>query len=74
VHLYEPLEDILSLKNLSVLDCSQLGVLTEEVMKHNGLAHSDALNAACCKANGIKHMASSDGHFEKVDFLTVWQP
>ncbi len=34
----------------------------------------DALHTACCKAFGIKEMATNDGDFERVSFLNLWKP
>lgn len=34
----------------------------------------DALHTACCKAFGIKEMATNDGDFERVSFLNLWIP
>jgi len=41
--------------------------------KHN-LLYSDAIHAASCEVYGIKHIASNDIDFERVDFLKRWKP
>jgi predicted nucleic acid-binding protein len=41
--------------------------------KHN-LLFSDAIHAASCKIFGIKHIATNDGDFDRVDFLKTWRP
>lgn len=41
--------------------------------KHN-LLFSDAIHAASCKVYGIKHIATNDSDFERVDFLKNWRP
>jgi predicted nucleic acid-binding protein len=35
---------------------------------------SDALHAQACRLHGIKHWASNDADFDRVTFLTRWQP
>jgi predicted nucleic acid-binding protein len=74
VHLYGPLEDILSLKNLTLLDTSKVKEIVGGMTMSYNLFPSDALSAACCKYYHIPHIASADKHFERVDFLKVWRP
>jgi predicted nucleic acid-binding protein len=38
------------------------------------LLPTDALHVATCQQYGIVHCATADAHFERVDFLQVWQP
>jgi predicted nucleic acid-binding protein len=35
---------------------------------------SDALHAQACRLHGVKHWASNDADFDRVPFLTRWQP
>ncbi len=42
--------------------------------KEYRLLPRDALHAACCKAYGISEMATNDGDFKRVSFLTLWKP
>lgn len=55
--------------------------LTLEVLRHakiiskkNNLLFSDAIHAASCKVFGIKHIATNDQDFDRVDFLKNWRP
>ncbi len=55
--------------------------LTLEVLQHakslskkHNLLLSDAIHAASCEVYGIKHIASNDIDFERVDFLKRWKP
>ncbi len=55
--------------------------LTLEVLQHaKTLSHkynllfSDAIHAASCEVYGIKHIATNDPDFDRVDFLKVWKP
>jgi len=38
------------------------------------LMSNDAINAVLAEEHGIKHIATNDGDFERVDFLKVWKP
>jgi predicted nucleic acid-binding protein len=38
------------------------------------LLPTDALHVATCQQYGMVHCATADAHFERVDFLQVWQP
>ena len=42
--------------------------------KEYRLLPRDALHTACCKAFGIKEMATNDGDFKRVSFLNLWKP
>ncbi|KCZ73503.1 putative nucleic acid-binding protein, contains PIN domain [Candidatus Methanoperedens nitroreducens] len=55
--------------------------LTLEVLQHAktlskkyNLLFSDAIHAASCEIYGIKHIASNDRDFDRVDFLKNWKP
>jgi predicted nucleic acid-binding protein len=38
------------------------------------LLPTDALHVATCQRHGIRHCATADIHFEKVDLLQIWKP
>ncbi len=38
------------------------------------LLPTDALHVATCQQHGIRHCATADAHFERVDSLPVWRP
>jgi predicted nucleic acid-binding protein len=38
------------------------------------LLPTDALHVATCQQYGVAHFATADAHFERVDFLQIWQP
>ncbi len=42
--------------------------------KEHNLLFSDAIHAASCKVYGIKHIATNDSDFDRVDFLKGWKP
>lgn len=55
--------------------------LTLEVLQHaktlsrkHDLLFSDAIHAGSCDVYGIKHIASNDKDFDRVDFLKRWSP
>lgn len=55
--------------------------LTLEVLQHaktlskkHNLLFSDAIHAASCEVYGIKHIATNDLDFDRVDFLKKWNP
>ncbi len=55
--------------------------LTLEVLHHakslskeHNLLFSDAIHAASSKVYGIKHIATNDSDFDRVDFLKNWRP
>ena len=55
--------------------------LTLEVLQHaktlsreHNLLFSDAIHAGSCDVYGIKHIASNDKDFDRVDFLKRWIP
>lgn len=71
---YGALDDIFD-SNIVILP------LTLEVLKHAktlskkcNLLFSDAIHAASCEVYGIKHIATNDPDFDKVDFLKIWGP
>lgn len=38
------------------------------------LLPADALHVATCQHHGIRHCATADAHFERIDLLQVWKP
>jgi predicted nucleic acid-binding protein len=38
------------------------------------LLPTDALHLATCHHQGIRHLATADAHFEKIDLVQVWKP
>ena len=38
------------------------------------LLATDALHVATCQTYGLKHIATNDSHFDRVDILHVWKP
>jgi len=38
------------------------------------LLPTDALHLATCYHHGVRHLATADAHFEKIDLLQVWKP
>jgi len=43
-------------------------------MRKYNLMSNDAIHVATCKSHGIKHIATNDADFQRVDFLKVWKP
>ncbi len=43
-------------------------------IKKYRLMSNDAINAAIAKEHGIKHIATNDADFQRIDFLNVWKP
>lgn len=71
---YDALDDVFD-SSLVILP------LTLEVLQHAktlskkyNLLFSDAIHAASCKVYGIKHIATNDQDFDRVDFLKNWKP
>jgi predicted nucleic acid-binding protein len=55
--------------------------LTLEVLKYAktfskkyNLLFSDAIHAASCNLFNVKHIATNDSDFERVDILKIWKP
>ena len=65
--------DVLSMNNLQLVMGIKVSLVRDYITRYN-LLSSDAIHAATCTANGIEHMATNDHDFERVDFLTLWNP
>ena len=72
---YEYLDLLISSGHLKVLSLDySISRIALECAKEYSLLPRDALHAACCKAYGIREMATNDGDFKRVSFLTLWNP
>lgn len=72
---HDYLDTIISAGHLKVLSLDySISRIALECAKEHRLLPRDALHVACCKAYGIKDMATNDGDFRRVSFLTLWQP
>jgi predicted nucleic acid-binding protein len=72
---YSYLDLLISVGSLKVLGLgySIFGIALE-CAKEFRLLPRDALHVACCKAYGIKEMATNDRDFERVSILRLWKP
>lgn len=67
--------NVLKAKGLRIIDVGQDSIaLSLDIGKQNTLLATDALHAATCNANAIKHIATNDADFDGIDFLSVWKP
>ncbi|MBP7071676.1 MAG: PIN domain-containing protein [Methanothrix sp.] len=72
---HDYLDTIISAGHLKVLSLDySISRIALECAKEHRLLPRDALHVACCKAYGIKEMATNDGDFKRVSFLTLWHP
>lgn len=72
---YNYLDQLISAGNLKILSLDySISRISLECARDYRLLPRDALHAACCKAYGIKDIATNDGDFERVGFLKVWKP
>lgn len=72
---YGYLDQLISAGNLKVLSLDYtISRIALECSKEYRLLPRDALHAACCKAYGIKDIATNDSDFERVGFLEMWRP
>jgi predicted nucleic acid-binding protein len=69
------LDLLVSTGHLKVLSLDySISRIALQCAKEYRLLPRDALHAGCCKAFGIKEMATNDGDFKRVSFLTLWKP
>lgn len=69
------LDVLLSKGHLKVLSLDySISKIALECAREYHLLPRDALHTACCKAFGIKEIATNDGDFERIDFLNLWKP
>jgi len=72
---YRYLDQLISMGNLIVLNLDySISRISLECAREYNLFPRDALHAACCKAYGIKKMATNDGDFLRVEFLEILRP
>jgi predicted nucleic acid-binding protein len=72
---YEYLDHLISAGNLKVLSLDySISRIALECAREYRLLPRDALHTACCKAYGIKDIATNDGDFQRIGFLRVWKP
>jgi hypothetical protein len=72
---YEYLDLLISTGHLKVLSLDySISRIALKFAKEYRLLPRDALHAACCDAYGIREMATNDGDFKRVSFLTLWKP
>ncbi len=71
---YDALEDIFD-SAIVILPLTLEVLLNAKTLskKHN-LLFSDAIHAASCEIYGIKHIATNDSDFDRVNFLKTWKP
>lgn len=76
VHEFHGYLDVLISKgHLKVLSLDySISKIALECAREYRLLPRDALHTACCKAFGIKEMATNDADFERVGFLNLWKP
>jgi predicted nucleic acid-binding protein len=69
------LDVLISKGHLKVLTLDySISKIALECARDYRLLPRDALHTACCKAFGVKEMATNDGDFERVSFLNLWKP
>ena len=72
---YEYIDLLISTGYLKVLSLDySISRIALKCAKEYHLLPRDALHAACCKAYGISEIATNDGDFNRVSFLTIWKP
>lgn len=72
---YDYLDHLISTGHLKVLSLDySISRIALNCAKEYRLLPRDALHVACCKAYGIKEMATNDGDFKRVSFLNLWKP
>lgn len=72
---YDYLDYLISTGHLKVLSLDySISRIAMKCAEEYRLLPRDALHAACCKAYGIEEMATNDGDFKRVSFLTLWKP
>jgi len=72
---YDYLDLLISSGHLKVLSLDySISRIALNCAKEYRLLPRDALHVACCKAYGIKEMATNDGDFKRVSLLTLWKP
>jgi predicted nucleic acid-binding protein len=72
---YSYLDFLISVGSLKVLSLDySISRIALECAKEFRLLPRDALHVACCKAYGIKEMATNDRDFGRVSFLKLWKP
>ncbi|KXA99073.1 hypothetical protein AKJ42_03790 [candidate division MSBL1 archaeon SCGC-AAA261C02] len=69
------IKKIQNMSNLTILGISPVMFKEAvEISKADKLLPHDATHAAAMKTMNLKHIATSDADFERVDFLKVWRP
>ena len=69
------LDVLISKGHLKVLSLDySISKIALECASEYRLLPRDALHTACCKAFGVKEMATNDADFERVGFLNLWKP
>jgi predicted nucleic acid-binding protein len=72
---HDYLDVLISKGHLKVLSLDySISKIALECASEYRLLPRDALHTACCKAFGIKEMATNDADFERVGFLNLWKP
>ncbi len=72
---YDYLNLLISKGHLKVLSLDySISRIALKCAREYRLLPRDALHIACCKAFGIKEMATNDADFERVGFLNLWKP
>ncbi|MBN1234848.1 MAG: PIN domain-containing protein [Methanotrichaceae archaeon] len=72
---YDYLDLLISTGHLKVLSLDySVSRIALKCAKEYRLLSRDALHVACCEAYGIREMATNDGEFKRVSFLTLWNP
>lgn len=71
---YSALEDVFESSIVILPLTFEVLLLAKTLSKKHNLLFSDAIHAASCEIYGIKHIATNDSDFERVDFLKQWKP
>jgi predicted nucleic acid-binding protein len=72
---YDYLDLLISTGHLKVLSLDySISRIALKCANEYRLLPRDALHVACCEAYGIREMATNDGDFKRVSFLTLWNP
>lgn len=72
---YELVNKIELIPNIEILSVTEeIFSLAKSYMVKYNLMTNDAIIAATCNTHGISNIATSDGDFDRVDFLARWNP
>ena len=71
---YSVLDDVFNSRMVIIPLTLEVLQYAKTFSKKYNLLFSDAIHAASCNLFNVKHIATNDSDFERVDFLKIWKP